>query len=64
MAEKSARSKEIEHELTLRTSKEQITELGKKRCTLHMKKLQKDLSTLTLNPIKWMNFMIISRTRN
>ena len=39
MADKPARSKQIETEMTLEQVKEQLTELGK-RAFLHMKRLQ------------------------
>lgn len=41
MADKPARSKQIETEMTLEQVKEQLTELGKKNVAfLHMKRLQ------------------------
>ncbi len=44
MADKPARSKQIETEMTLEQVKEQLTELGKKKkknvAFLHMKRLQ------------------------
>ncbi len=40
MADKPARSKQIETEMTLEQVKEQLTELGKNVAFLHMKRLQ------------------------
>ena len=57
MAEKSARSKEVETELTLEQVKDQLTELGKKLVFLHMKILQNVCLNLKLNQTKWMNIM-------
>ncbi len=42
MAEKSARSKEIDTELSLEQAKEQITALGKQKGYFHMIPLQKN----------------------
>ena len=49
MAEKSARSKEVENELTLEQVKEQLVELGKKRGSLTLEKIAAKIGKFELD---------------
>ena len=46
MAEKPARSKEVENELTLEQVKEQLVELGKKRGSLTLEKIAEKIGEI------------------
>jgi len=59
MADKPARSKQIETEMTLEQVKEQLTELGKKRGVLTYEEIAERMNGFEMNPIKWMNTMNI-----
>lgn len=57
MAEKPARSKEVDTELNLEQVKEQLLELGKKRGSLTLEKIAERIGSFELDSIRWMSSM-------